>query len=62
MKPYENKDFCKRCGDKNKVHVTATDEGHTSEARTICNSCEYRGYWAYGWFEPDETGEVEAKK
>ena len=61
MKPYENKSFCKKCGDKNQVKTTATDEGYTSEAKTKCNSCGYEGFWAYGWFEPDFTDEIGAE-
>jgi len=55
---FENRDFCKRCGHTNAVTATAYDEGFVSEAETVCNSCNYSGFWAYGFYEPDFTDET----
>lgn len=49
---YHVPESCNKCGTgTNKVEVTATDGGHMSECKTVCELCGFTDYWAHGYFE-----------
>ena len=49
---YHVPESCNKCGTgTNKVEVIATDGGHMSECKTVCELCGFTDYWAHGYFE-----------
>lgn len=43
---------CNKCaGDNQVTEVTQSEGGYILEAKTKCNDCGFKDYWAYGFFD-----------
>jgi len=48
---YHNPYSCNSCSEENEVCVIASDDvGILHEGETKCKKCEFKDYWAYGFF------------
>lgn len=53
-KGYDIVDYCPVCGGANELRGKDVQEGGLHEAVTVCMSCGHEGYWAYGFFMPED--------
>ena len=48
---YDKKEICNSCGAHNEVKQIDGENGVVYECETICKSCGFEDYWAFGFFQ-----------
>lgn len=51
MSKYHNPDLCPLCNSITSHARRVTDDGYVCECDVSCTKCDFKSYWAYGFYQ-----------